>query len=59
MPAVLEGRSSGAWCFDRITKIDGAAGRYRPMNGREAIKVMLQFSSPRLEFLPPRLRWEL
>ena len=29
--------------FDRITNIDGVPDGYRAMNGREAIKVMIEF----------------
>jgi hypothetical protein len=40
---VLKAESTGPWCFDCITKIDGVSGHYLVMNGREAIKVLLQF----------------
>ena len=43
MPDVLEGRIEPGLVFDRITNIEGVPDGYRAMNGREAIKVMIEF----------------
>jgi len=43
LPDVLEGRIEPGLVFDRVTNIDGVPDGYRAMNGREAIKVMIEF----------------
>jgi threonine dehydrogenase-like Zn-dependent dehydrogenase len=43
MPDVLERRIEPGLVFDRITEIDGVPDRYRAMNEREVIKVMIEF----------------
>ena len=42
LPDVLEGRIEPGRVFDRITNLDGVPDGYRAMNGREAIKVLIE-----------------
>ncbi len=43
LPDVLEGRIEPGRVFDRVTNLEGVPDGYRAMNGREAIKVMIEF----------------
>jgi threonine dehydrogenase-like Zn-dependent dehydrogenase len=43
LPDVLEGRIEPGCVFDRVTTIPGAPDRYRAMNARKSIKVMIEF----------------
>ena len=44
LPDVLDGRIEPGRVFDRVTNLDGVPDGYRAMNGREAIKVLIEFS---------------
>ncbi len=43
LPDVLEGRIEPGRVFDRVTNLEGVPDGYRAMNGREAIKVLIEF----------------
>lgn len=42
LPDILEGRIQPGRVFDRTVDLDGVPGRYRDMNDRKALKVMVQ-----------------
>jgi threonine dehydrogenase-like Zn-dependent dehydrogenase len=42
LPHVLEGRIEPGRVFDRSTNLDGVPDRYRAMNEREVIKVIVE-----------------
>ena len=43
LPDVLEGRIQPGRVFDQVTNLDGVPDRYRAMNERRSIKVMIEF----------------
>ena len=43
LPDVLEGRIEPGRVFDRVVRLDEVPDGYRAMNGRQAIKVLIEF----------------
>ncbi len=43
LPDVVEGRIEPGRVFDRVIRLDQVPDGYRAMNGRKAIKAMIQF----------------